>query len=66
MPTDGETLKEEDEFISFEYFIIKHTFQTLPIFSYFTYLNIYFFSFKNFYRDLIFYIKMNIGFPKIY
>ena len=28
MPTDGETLKEEDEFIGFEYFIIKHTFQT--------------------------------------
>ena len=29
MPTDGETLKEEDEFIGFEYFIIKHTFQTI-------------------------------------
>lgn len=28
MPTDGETLKEVDEFIGFEYFIIKHTFQT--------------------------------------
>lgn len=32
MPTDGETLKEVDEFIGFEYFIIKHTLQILKEF----------------------------------
>ena len=57
-------LLNSDYDFEFEYFLNKHTFQTLKNYSYFYYFNINFSSFKNFYWDISFTNKFLGWFPQ--